>query len=62
MDCSKSTATSESSVCFEPALILEEAAHEFEQEIMEYRRQQEQRLAKMLDQCWMEFEMENFAR
>ena len=61
MDGSKSTATSESSVCVEPALILEEAAQEFEHEIIEYRRHQEQRLAKLLDQCWMEFEMENLA-
>ena len=57
MDC-KSTATSESSICVEPALILEEAAQEFEKEIWEYRLRQERRLALMLDQCWVEFESE----
>ena len=50
--------SSTTSVCVEPALILEEAAREFEEELLRERENQERSLDRMLDQCWEEMVLE----
>ena len=50
--------SSTTSVCVEPALILEDAAREFEEEILRERERQERSLDRMLDQCWEEMVLE----
>ena len=50
--------SSTTSVCVEPALILEEAAREFEEELLRERERQESSLDRMLDQCWEEMVLE----
>ena len=43
-----------SSTCLEPALILEEAAQELEEEMRREREAEARRLDRILDDCWSE--------
>ena len=53
-----SSTSSTSSYCVEPALILEQAAREFDDELIELRAAQERRLSRLLDECWLELRQE----
>lgn len=48
------SSASTASVCVEPALILEEAARELDEELRRERESHEARLRGMLDECWDE--------
>ena len=55
---SASSTSSSSSVCIEPALILEQAARELDEEMAELREANEQKLNRLLDECWAEMAQE----
>lgn len=55
----RSSTSSTSSVCVEPALILEQAARELDEEMVEFRESHEQKLNRLMDECWTELAQEH---
>ena len=60
---SHNQSTDSDSVCVEPALILEEAAREFERELEQHEKKRQEDVQmlsreqeRFLDRCWTEFQ------